>query len=80
MVDSSQLESLRVQPTNTNGFSYPIGQLLDSGEIKAIPSGRTRWSDGPEDGGGVFRSSEAAVAETTIAEKVKAVRARKPVS
>lgn len=80
MVISSQLESLKVEPTPINGFSYPIGQLLESGEVKAIPDGRTRWSDAPEDGGGMFRPSEAPVVEKTIAGKLSVLRARKPVS
>lgn len=80
IADSSQLESVKVPTADLSGFSYPVGQLLKSGEIKAIPNGKTRWSDGPEDGGGVFRPSEPAVPETTIAEKLRAVRSRKPVS
>jgi len=45
LVDSSQLESVTVEPTKQTGFSYPVGQMLPDGTIMAIPKLQKRWSD-----------------------------------
>lgn len=45
MVDSSQLESVTVEPIKAAGFSSPVGQILPDGTIMAIPKLQQRWSD-----------------------------------
>lgn len=45
MFDSSQLESVTVEPTKEMGFSYPVGQILPDGTIMAIPKLHQRWSE-----------------------------------
>jgi hypothetical protein len=45
LVNSSQLESVTVEPTKETGFTHPVGQMLPDGTIMAIPKFQQRWSD-----------------------------------
>jgi hypothetical protein len=47
--ETSQLESAVVESTEICGFTHPTSQLLRDGTIQAIPRGRLRWSDEPDD-------------------------------
>ena len=49
LVDSSQLESVTVEPTKETGFTHPVGQMLPDGTIMAIPKHQQRWSDESDD-------------------------------
>jgi hypothetical protein len=49
MIDSSQIESVTVEPTKETGFSYPVGQMLPDGTVMAIPKQSQRWSDGSDE-------------------------------
>lgn len=76
--ESSQLESVQVQPQSLAGFRYPLGQLLESGEIKAIEIGSNRWSD-PVMGDRSWRNSSRPARPDTIHEMLDVVRKRKTV-